>query len=119
MALLDLAKLILLVARSLQLDHRPPKLQVKGKGSIHFICCMNVTSSNASPTDSGTDLSRNGSQGAHAGGPQEAKKRTKTQRACDSCRSRKIRYALKTLVFSFLSMRASSFRSLGHRGETF
>lgn len=42
---------------------------------------------------SGSDRPRQQGQSASAAAVAEMKKRTKTQRACDSCRSRKIRYA--------------------------
>ncbi|KAL6305297.1 fungal-specific transcription factor domain-containing protein [Sparassis latifolia] len=47
--------------------------------------------SNEDGPDSSADLARAAAQNATAGIAVDSKKRTKTQRACDSCRSRKIR----------------------------
>ncbi|KAH9952103.1 fungal-specific transcription factor domain-containing protein [Amylocystis lapponica] len=47
--------------------------------------------SNEDHADSGSDLARSAAQGSSSSIVVDTKKRTKTQRACDSCRSRKIR----------------------------
>ncbi|KAF9819774.1 hypothetical protein IEO21_01865 [Rhodonia placenta] len=49
------------------------------------------TSNELDPIDSSSDLPRGPTQNSGSGSAVDTKKRTKTQRACDSCRSRKIR----------------------------
>ncbi|KZT09633.1 uncharacterized protein LAESUDRAFT_646138 [Laetiporus sulphureus 93-53] len=60
----------------------------KRKSSVDDI---HSRTSNDLDTDSGNDLTRSTTQGSSSSIVVDTKKRTKTQRACDSCRSRKIR----------------------------